>query len=90
MNEPGEHLVIVHYDVNHRTAEEWVYNRADINQAKVVWAREGQSDRNEGLLTYFQQRRMWIVYPDRPGFPLLPYARVEKEQTLISTGSSAQ
>jgi hypothetical protein len=61
---PGQHLVIVRYAPGHDPNLEWVYNAADIDHAKIVWARDmGQGDNLE-LLRYFSNRRVWIVEPD--------------------------
>jgi hypothetical protein len=59
---PGQHLVIVHYGKDHSFAREWVYNRADIDAAKVVWARD-MGPENEELKTYFAGRRVWEIEP---------------------------
>ncbi len=50
----GKHLVIVRYSPNHYTHAEWVYNRADIDDSKVVWAREIPGVDLTPLLNYFR------------------------------------
>ena len=69
------HLIIVHYGVRHRLHDEWVYNEADIDGAKVVWARAMIPARNRELLEYFKDRRAWFFYPDDPEARLQPHRR---------------
>jgi hypothetical protein len=61
---PGRHLAIVRYSPNHDFHREWVYNAADIDAAKVVWARETGTASDRRLLSYFSDRRVWLVEPD--------------------------
>ena len=61
---PGNHLVIVRYGTLHSIHEEWVYNDADIDHAKIVWAREIPGVSLQPLLDYFKDRNVWLVEPD--------------------------
>lgn len=61
---PGKHLVIVHYSPEHPVLEEWVYNRADIDDAKVVWAREIPGMDVRPLLNYFRGYSIWLAEAD--------------------------
>jgi hypothetical protein len=58
---PGQHLVLVSYGPNHEDGDEWIYNRADIDSAKVVWARDSSPEAREKLLAYFKGHRVWTV-----------------------------
>jgi hypothetical protein len=69
----GDHLVLVRYGPQHTWYQEWVYNKADIDNAKVVWARELSPDSNRRLLAYFKGRRVWLVEPHRDPPSLVPY-----------------
>lgn len=57
---PGQHLVIVE-DRPPFGHGEWVYNRADIDSSKIVWARDMGSEKNKELLEYFRGRTVWTV-----------------------------
>jgi hypothetical protein len=71
---PGKHLVIVHYtDDDHNIHDEWVYNDADIDNSKIIWARELTPEQNAKLLSYFQDRSVWWVDPDNDNTELVPY-----------------
>jgi hypothetical protein len=69
----GEHLIVVRYAPDHRFDAEWVYNEADIDSSRVVWAREMDSERNRRLLNYFKNRRAWLLEPDLPQPRLTEY-----------------
>lgn len=61
---PGKHLVIVHYGANHEPFAEWVYNDADIDNSKIVWAREMSPSADEQLINFFKDRLVWVVDAD--------------------------
>jgi hypothetical protein len=69
--QPGSHLVFVHYEEAHSPHAEWVYNRADIDAARVVWAREVGPAQDAALRRYYCGRTVWLVRPDGPG-PIRP------------------
>jgi hypothetical protein len=72
---PGQHLVIVRYGPAYDPGRqiEWVYNRADIDHAKVIWAREMGDVENARLLEYYRHRHLWLIEPDRQPVDLRPY-----------------
>jgi len=78
---PGKHLILVRYEEDHNIHDEWVYNGAEIDSAKVLWARELDAEQNARLLAYFKERQVWLVEPDKDNTELIPYS---------SSGSSSQ
>jgi hypothetical protein len=62
---PGRQLAIVVYGPHHDSSyHEWIYNEANIDQAKVVWARDMGPAQNRELIDYFWDRRVWLVEAD--------------------------
>jgi hypothetical protein len=92
---PGRHLVLVRYAPNHDVYQEWVYNRADIDSARVVWAREMTPASDARLIRYFtspyftspgrQGRDVWLLEPDRSPPRLTPYAAAAPLQNVAET-----
>jgi hypothetical protein len=74
----GKHLILVRYEPdNHNIHDEWVYNGAEIDNAKVLWARELDKKQNTALLAYFKDRHIWLVEPDSDNTELIPYSPAE-------------
>lgn len=71
---PGRILVFVRYLPQHMFQNEWVYNAADIDGARIVWARDLGPEENEKLLRYYPDRLALLLEPD------LQPARLEKYQ----------
>ena len=68
-------MIVVRYDPdNHNIHDEWVYNGAEIDNAKVLWARELDPAQNARLLAYFKDRQIWLVEPDTDNTELIPYS----------------
>jgi hypothetical protein len=74
---PGNHLVIVRYSPTHHPVDdEWIYNAADIDGARIVWAREIPGVDLNPLLNYFKNRDTWLVQPDEKFSPAEPFTRM--------------
>jgi hypothetical protein len=70
---PGKHLIVVRYSDDHNIHDEWVYNSADIDGSKIVWARELDPEQNAKLFSYFRDRHIWLVEPDVDNTEIKPY-----------------
>jgi hypothetical protein len=79
---PSQQLVLVRYTPKHNPLDEWVYNGAEIDSSKVIWAREMDSANNAELIRYYKDRRVWLVQPDmqpdKQPATLIPYSAPEQ------------
>jgi hypothetical protein len=60
----GNQLAIVRYAASHVPFDDWVYNAADIDHSRIVWAREIDWASDTRLVAYFPGRKAWLVEPD--------------------------
>jgi hypothetical protein len=71
---PGKHLVFVDYGGRQQVEFEWVYNGAEIDAGRIVWAHRLSTRRNEALRDYYADRSAWILHASRWPPVLTPYA----------------
>ncbi|HLI03231.1 MAG TPA: hypothetical protein VKU93_03070 [Terracidiphilus sp.] len=70
---PGDQLAIVRYSRSHNPFNEWVYNPAEMDRSKVLWAREMDPADNADLLRHYPDRKAWLVEPDATPARVTPY-----------------
>ncbi len=73
--QPGKQLVLVRYQpYDGEKKREWIFNRADLESAKIVWAREsGDPSSDDQLIRYFPGRKVWLAEPDSKPPRVTPY-----------------
>jgi hypothetical protein len=86
---PGKQLVFIRYWPKHEVTE-WVYNGADIDRQTVVLARDLGAIENEKLLSYYPDRRAWLLEPDAKPPKLSPYQLPQTQQQLVSPAESSE
>jgi hypothetical protein len=79
---PAGQLILVRYGGQHNVHDEYVYNGANVDQQKVVWARDMGDCKNQELLQYYRNRQVWLLEPDFSPVRLKPYP--------IDTGALSQ
>lgn len=70
---PRQHLIMVKYGPNHDPLFDYVFNGADIDSAKVVFARSIDPETDAKLIAYFRDREVWDIYVDREFRGLAPH-----------------
>jgi hypothetical protein len=70
--EPGKHLVFVRYEGQKQTIFEWVYNSADIDSQRIIFARDMGEPQNQQLRHYYRDRRAWRAIVRGVEFELIP------------------
>jgi hypothetical protein len=72
---PGPLLVFVHYSPRHIYQNEWVWNDADIDSSRIVYARDLGPEEDQKLIRYYPNRTVWLLEPDELAPQLSPYGR---------------
>jgi len=61
---PGNHLVFVRTKTDEYNLLQWIYNEADIDESRIVWARDLGPERDAELIGYYTGREVWMVDPN--------------------------
>ena len=62
---PGGHLVFVKAKINEKNLFQWIYNDADIDASRIIWARDLGEARNAQLADFYHgSRTTWLVDPN--------------------------
>jgi hypothetical protein len=70
---PGNHLVFVKAKTDPANLYQWIYNAADLNSARNVWARDLGDAENAQLAASMAGRTVWMVDPNVTPATLAPY-----------------
>jgi hypothetical protein len=57
----GRHVVFVKYGPTHSFHDEWVYNAADIDAARIVWCRAIGPEEDARVIRYYDGRSFWLA-----------------------------
>jgi hypothetical protein len=69
----GEHLVFVKTKTDEYNLLQWIYNAADIDASRIVWARPLGAEEDARLIQYYRDRQVWIVDPNVEPATLIKY-----------------
>lgn len=74
LSHPGKQLCLVLYGPQHEAWQEWVFNGADPENERLVWARSLGSASDRAVIAAYPGRQVWLVNPDSGNKLLTPYA----------------
>ena len=74
LNLQGRHLVLVGDGDGYAFLQDWIYNGADIDGSRIVWAHGDHEEQVEQLVTYFAGRQVWRIEASQAGIELLPFS----------------
>ncbi|HEY1580747.1 MAG TPA: hypothetical protein VGF82_27085 [Terracidiphilus sp.] len=80
----GGQLAFVRYGPDHDPLDEWVFNSADIDSSKIIWAQAMEPESDLELIHYYGQRKAWLVQPDSPSQEVVPYPVPQQVTTALS------
>ena len=60
----GQLLVFVRYSAHHVYQNEWVWNEADIDHSRIVYARDLGAAEDQQLVHYYPRRKILLLEPD--------------------------
>jgi hypothetical protein len=61
---PGKLLVLVQYSPRHIFQNEWVWNAADLDASRIIWARDLGATENTKLIAQYPNRQLLLLEPD--------------------------
>jgi hypothetical protein len=70
----GKHLALVKPKTDPDNVFQWIYNDADIDASKIVWARDMGAEGNRALIEYFRDRKIWVVDPNVEPATIVPFS----------------
>ena len=72
--QPGSHLVFVTYDDEVSPHEEWVWNRAELESSRVIFAHHLGDMKNSELVAVYPERSLWLLIVSNSDAGLRPYS----------------
>jgi hypothetical protein len=58
---PGDHLVLLRFDIEKPVWENWIANAPDIDRSRIIWAHDLGPARTRALIDAYPQRRLWQI-----------------------------
>lgn len=53
--------MFVRYGPNHAIGDEWIYNAANIDGSKAIWARSMDDVHNQALIEAYPERQVCVI-----------------------------